>query len=144
MHQNLGSRTSVITKKILKVSFRYLGTLPHIFLQCAHTHPFRLRLSAFITLKLDHHYRDRNNYHFITCNHFNSIINFINMVSKWYINKQFQKHQSFDWSGFKRWIKLVIFGENNLSKLRWRKPDCWLDLTYCSCILFPILKTFFI
>ena len=88
-----------------------LETLPHLFLHCPHTLIFKSRLNAFISLKLDHHYRDRNNYYFVTCHHANSIVNYVNMVSKWYISKQFQSQNTLDWLGFRRWVKLVIVGE---------------------------------
>ena len=88
-----------------------LETLPHIFLQCSHTLDFKSRLNAFITLKLDHQYRDPKNFHFLTCNHENKTINYINMVAKWYISKQFQNQLKLDWLGYKRFTKLVITGE---------------------------------
>ena len=76
---------NLFTSKVLMKIKRYspncslcqstLETLPHIFLQCPDTHTFKSRPSAFITLKLYDQYHDRNNYHFITCNHVNSIIN---------------------------------------------------------------------
>ena len=88
-----------------------LETLPHIFLQCSHTLDFKSRLNAFIILKLDHQYRDPKNFHFLTCNHENKAINYINMVAKWYISKQFQNQLKLDWLGYKRFTKLVITGE---------------------------------
>ena len=90
-----------------------LETLPHIFLHCSHTQSFKSRLKAFITLKLDNQYRDPKNYHFLACNHDNKIINYMNMVSKWYISKQFQNQQILDWLGFKRWITIVLTGEKS-------------------------------
>ena len=72
---------------------------------------FNYRLNAFIILKLDHQYRDPKNFHFLTFNHENKAINYINMVAKWYISKQFQNQLKLDWLGYKRFTKLVITGE---------------------------------
>ena len=117
-----------------------LETLPHIFLQCSHTVMFKSRLNAFISLKLDHHYRDRNNYYFITCNHDNSIINYVNMVSKWYISKQFQNQQSLDWLGFKRWVKLIMIGEKPSVKIAIEEAGllAWFDFKLVSLFSHPV------
>ena len=59
-----------------------LETLPHIFLQCSHMLEFKSRINAFITLILDHQYRDPKYFQFLTCNHEKKAINYINMIAK--------------------------------------------------------------
>ena len=56
-------------------------------------------------------YRDQNCKYFITVTHSNQIINYLNMIAKWYISRQFQNIQPLAWDGFKRLISIALVGE---------------------------------
>ena len=89
----------------------HLETLTHIFLNCPHTKSFIILLRSFILLKVDPMYRDQNCKYFITVTHSNQIINYLNMIAKWYISRQFQNIQPLAWDGFKRLISIALVGE---------------------------------
>ena len=89
----------------------HLETLPHIFLKCHHTLQFLIRLRTFIQLKIDPNFRDLKKVHFVTCDHENSIINYVNIAAKWYISKQFQTGELLAWDGFRRMVKMALNGE---------------------------------
>ena len=63
----------------------YLETIPHIYLHCIHTNSFTKILEDFIKRKVDRNYRDPTKINFIVCNHTSQIINYFNIVAKWYI-----------------------------------------------------------
>ncbi len=90
-----------------------LETLPHIFLKCKVTIEFVKRLNTFVCMKIDPTYRDPKKFFFITCNHHNNIINYINMSAKWYISKQFQNAKQLTWEGFIRLIRFALTGDKN-------------------------------
>ena len=91
-----------------------LETLPHIFLKCSHTVLFLGRLLTFILMKVDPHYRDSKRIHYITGNHNNKIINYLNTVAKWYVSKQFHNGQPLFWEGFKKFVRLALNGEKKV------------------------------
>ena len=93
-----------------------LETLTHIFLNCPHTKSFIILLRSFILLKIDPTYRDQNCKYFITVNHSKQIINYLNMIAKLYISRQFQNEQPLAWDSFKRLIGLVMVGERECIK----------------------------
>ena len=88
-----------------------IETLPHIFINCHHTKSFLSILRTFILLKIDPLYRDNNCSYLITINHSSQVINYLNMVAKWYISKQFQQEQPLSWQGFKRFVHIALLGE---------------------------------
>ena len=67
-----------------------LETLPHIFLYCPYSKVFTDRLNKFITVNIFTDFRDTKRYYFITCNHNNAIVNYINITAKWYMSKNFK------------------------------------------------------
>lgn len=77
-----------------------IETLPHIFLKCS----FLRRLRTFILLKVDPKYRDSKRIRYITCDHINKIINYLNTTAKWYISKQFQGGQPLLWEGYIKFV----------------------------------------
>ena len=89
----------------------HLETLPHIFLKCYHTLTFRSVLQNFICGYIDPQYRDSKSVDFITSNHGNKTINYVNIAAKWYISKQFQSGHPLLWDGFKKYLRLALNGE---------------------------------
>ena len=67
-----------------------LETLAHIFLYCPYSKVFTDRLNKFITDNIFKDFRDTKRYYFITCNHVNSIVNYLNITAKWYMSKKIQ------------------------------------------------------
>ena len=94
----------------------HLETLAHIFLKCSHTKSFISILRSFILLKIDPTYRGQNCKYLITVTHSNQIINYLNMIAKWYISRQFQNEQPLAWDSFKRLISLAMVGERECIK----------------------------
>ena len=68
-------------------------------------------LQNFIRTNFDPQYRDTKSVHFITSNHDNKIINYVNSAAKWYISKQFQSGHPLLWEGFKKFLILALNGE---------------------------------
>ena len=60
----------------------------HIFLYCPYSKVFTDRLNKFITDNIFTDFRDTKRYYFITCNHVNAIVNYLNITAKWYMSKQ--------------------------------------------------------
>ena len=56
-------------------------TLPHIFLYCSYSKVFTDRLNKFITDNIFTDFRDTKRYYFITCNHNNAIVNYLNITA---------------------------------------------------------------
>ena len=88
-----------------------LETLSHIYLHCPHTSTFVGELESFIRAKVAPNYRDPKKVHLIVCNHDNQTANYLNMVAKWYISKQFQEGKPLIWEGFIRLLKLALTGD---------------------------------
>ena len=78
----------------------YLETIPHIYLHCIHTNSFINLLEDFIKKKLDRNYKDPTKTNFIVCNHTSQIINYFDIVAKWYISKRFQAREMPIWQGY--------------------------------------------
>ena len=93
-----------------------IETLTHIFIKCPHTKHFLGQLRTFILLKIDPSYRDNKCSYFLVINHSSQIINYLNMVAKWYISKQFHKEEPLSWQGFKRLIQIALHGEKESIK----------------------------
>ena len=88
-----------------------LETISHIYLQCPHTLEFIDILNDTIRLKIDHSYRDLNRKHYVICNHDNQSINYLNIVAKWYLSKQFQAGNNPCWRGFIKLLNLALTGD---------------------------------
>ena len=88
-----------------------LETLEHIFFHCPSTKAFNNKLNAFISDQVDIDFRDPKMFHFITCNHSNPIVNFVNLAAKWYISKNFQNSKPLIWDEFLRYIRFILAGE---------------------------------
>ena len=70
---------------------RKIETLEHIFLDCSVSKRFKNELDLFINAnKIFKGYKDTNGYYWITCNHPNNIINYLNLVAKWYLSRCYQ------------------------------------------------------
>ena len=93
-----------------------LETLDHIFLICPITHQLVTQLNNLIITKIDRNYIDVNYFHFITCNHTNKIINYLNAVCKWYISRSFQYNNPISWLNFKRDLQKALCGEKSSIK----------------------------
>ena len=48
---------------------------------------------------------------FIVCNHTSRIINYFNIVAKWYISKRFQAGEMPIWQGYIKLLKLTLTGD---------------------------------
>ena len=86
-------------------------TLKHIFLECPVSSSFIESLNKFISEKVEPGYSDTDRVLFITCDHTNIIVNYLNMVSKWYLSRCFQNETPVSWHGLTRLIKKVLCGE---------------------------------
>ena len=88
-----------------------LESLNHIYFNCNHATMFIRKLIRFINDKVDSGYTDYLRYSFITCNHDNQIINFINLAAKWFISRQFQMNKDLIWDSFIKNLKILLIGE---------------------------------
>lgn len=88
-----------------------LESLNHIFFDCNHTTTFIHKLVKFIKDKIDPGYTDHLRYQFITCNHENQIVNYINLAAKWFISRQFQTNKGLRWDSFVKNIQYLLIGE---------------------------------
>ena len=88
-----------------------LETLAHIFLYCPYSKVFTDRLNKFITDNIFKDFRDTKRYYFITCNHVNSIVNYLNITAKWYMSKKFQTAKPLIWEEYIRYIRVALTGE---------------------------------
>ena len=89
----------------------YLENIPHIYLHCIHTNSFIKLLEDFIKKKVDRNYKDPTKTNFIVCNHTSQIINYFNIVAKWYISKRFQAGEMPIWQGYIKLLKLSLTGD---------------------------------
>ena len=88
-----------------------LETLEHIFLYCSYTKIFTKTLYNFIRQKICREFRDIQSYYLITCDHYNPIVNYLNITAKWYISRKFQNSQPLIWEEYIRYIKFALTGE---------------------------------
>ena len=88
-----------------------LETLPHIFLYCPYSKAFTDRLYKFITDNIFTDFRDTKRYYFITCNHNNAIVNYINISAKWYMSKKIQNAKPLIWEEYIIYIRVALTGE---------------------------------
>lgn len=88
-----------------------LETLTHIYFECNHASSFINKLGSFIRAKLDNTYSDRLRYYLVTCYHDNHIINYLNMVIKWYISRRYQMSRDLEWSDFINYLKRQMIGD---------------------------------
>ena len=88
-------------------------SLIHIFITCHVTNVFIKKVNTFIVNKIDPNYSDPNKFYFITCSHDNILINFLNIIAKWYISRQFQCKNHLIWEGYAKYVKIFICGEKH-------------------------------
>ena len=86
-------------------------TLEHIFLHCQTSKLFYSHLNRHITEHFDNDYSDHNYYYFITCNHNNSNINYLNLSSKWYLSRCYQMETPVAWSNYVNSLNKTLIGE---------------------------------
>ena len=89
-------------------------TLDHIFINCSATNTFINLLNTYICNKLLPTYRDDDKYYFITCQHENKLINYMNLIGKWFLSRCFQTGMEINWHNFVRIIKKMLCGDNKL------------------------------
>ena len=88
-----------------------LESLNHIYFNCNHATMFIRKIVRFIRDKLESGYTDSFRYYFITCNHDNQIVNFVNLAAKWFISRQFQTNNDLVWDSFIKTMKMLLTGE---------------------------------
>ena len=86
-------------------------SLTHIFIDCIHTSVLINKLESLIRANFDQDYSDATRYHFITCSHHMQEVNYINMIAKWYISKQYQFKKEVRWDLFLKHIGIFLVGE---------------------------------
>ena len=91
-----------------------LESLQHIFMNCVHSTRFIKLLNRYITSHFDSTYSDHLRYYFITCDHSNTSINFLNLVAKWYISREFQNSRDLRWDSYLNYIKIFLTGEKDI------------------------------
>ena len=97
--------------KCTKCNNNEIETLKHLFLECPASLSFMEAINRLISERVEPGYSDKDMRYFITCGHSNKIVNYINMVSKWYISRSFQSDTPILWSGFLRLTKKILLGE---------------------------------
>ena len=91
-----------------------IETLEHIFFHCPTSKLFTSHLNHHISKKFDNGYSDHNFYYFITCNHENANINYLNLASKWYLSRCYQMEIPVAWSNFVNSLKNTLIGEKKV------------------------------
>ena len=86
-------------------------TLDHIFIQCPRSKTFFEKLKSFIVSNFESSYIDNDNFHLITCNHDNFIVNYFNAVGKWYISRCYQMSTQISWAAFVGMVRKIQLGE---------------------------------
>ena len=92
-----------------------IETLDHIFIHCQITNNFIVKVNNFISNHILNDYLDNNKFYFITCQHDNYLINYINLIGKWFISRCFQTGMELTWFNFERIVKKMLCGD--LSKI---------------------------
>ena len=93
-----------------------LETLDHIYLDCTVSCKFKDRLKNFIVVHIDSQYSDDNDIFFISCYHNNSLINYCNLVGKYYLGRSVQMGEIPLWSRFAKTVKRMLCGEKGRIK----------------------------
>ena len=88
-----------------------LETLEHIFLHCPHSQAFFHKLKSFIIENFDTSYVDNDKLHLIACNHENHLVNYMNVVGKWFISRSYQMKTPISWVVFVRMLRKIQLGE---------------------------------
>ena len=88
--------------------------LEHIFIHCLSTLRFIKLLNTFIRDKFLAEYQDESKFHFITCCHDNKVVNYLNLIAKWFISRCFQTGMELSWFNFLRNIKKLLCGDLKL------------------------------
>lgn len=92
-----------------------LETLDHIYLKCPKTLAFQKALSDFVTGNLDPGYNSTILLH-ITYNYHIAAVNFLNLVSNWYIGRKFQSGKELFWDEYRKYAKIFLTGEKPIIK----------------------------
>ena len=72
---------------------------------------FSSQLIRHIRNNFDDDYEDPNYYFFITCNHENNNINYLNLASKWYLSRCYQMEKPVSWPRFISSLENTMIGE---------------------------------
>ena len=91
----------------------YTETLDHLFIHCTATRVFINTLNDFIVKNIDNTYTDINHYYFITSHHTSDLINYLNLLAKWYISRRAQKELQLEWVYFIIMARYLLIGEKN-------------------------------
>ena len=86
-------------------------TLEHIYMNCPKTVLFRNLVFNFIKQHLDQNLTNINYLHYLTIDHQTTAINFLSLVSNWYIGRKFQKSKELYWDEFLKFVKMFLVGE---------------------------------
>jgi hypothetical protein len=91
-------------------------TLDHIFTNCDVASKFIQILNKFICNHIDKDYTDSNRFYLITCHHKSFLVNYLNLIGKWYISRCYQTGGELTWFNFEKYIKKMLSGD--LIKIR--------------------------
>ena len=94
----------------------HIETLDHIYLNCKFSRHFVSLLTIFIRNNIDPLYKDDNHVYFITCYHNNMLINYCNLVGKWFLGRSVQMGDSPVWGKFVRTVRRMLCGEKKMIK----------------------------
>ena len=86
-------------------------TLDHIFIHCNVTNKFIIELNSFICKYIVTDYKDDDKFFFITCRHGNFLVNYLNLIGKWFISRCFQTGADLIWFNFEKCIKKMLCGD---------------------------------
>ena len=63
----------------------YTETLEHVYINCKFSRQFVKSLTQFININIDPLYTDDKHIYFITCYNGNKLIDYCNLVDKWFL-----------------------------------------------------------
>jgi hypothetical protein len=92
-------------------------TLEHIYLECPKTLTFLTQVEEHIRARIDESYSDHDKLLHFTCNHTNKAVNYVNLVAKWFIGRQFQNHKPLYFDAFEKFVDQFLTGEKQSIKV---------------------------
>jgi hypothetical protein len=92
-------------------------TLEHIYLECPKTLTFLAQVEEHIRARIDESYSDHDKLLHFTCNHTNKAVNYVNLVAKWFIGRQFQNHKPLYFDAFEKFVDQFLTGEKQSIKV---------------------------
>ena len=92
-------------------SDKVLETLNHLFLECPTSSTFFSKITSFIVDNFDPGYQDNRNYFLVTCDTPNEVVNYIVLISKYYISRSYQMNTPISWNSFLRTLRKMLLGE---------------------------------